>query len=89
MAKNDARFTEGAAPEALPTAGLILLMASVIGFALFLAGIGTGSVTLAVAAGTLALVSFTGSLGLLVADTKRFADGGPYSNEPTASASSA
>jgi hypothetical protein len=57
--------------EAVGTTGLILNMIAVIAFALCLAGLGMSSATLAVAAGVVAVVSFTASLMILVADGKR------------------
>jgi hypothetical protein len=49
-------------------------MVAVIAFALCLAGFaGTMSLSLAVAAGGVALLSFAGSLGVLIVDGKRFA----------------
>jgi membrane protein implicated in regulation of membrane protease activity len=60
--------------ETLPALGLILNMVAVIAFALCLAGFaGTTSLWLAVAAGAVALLSFAGSLAVLIVDGKRFA----------------
>lgn len=58
--------------DAVGTTGLILNMIAVIAFALCLAGIGMSSATLAVAAGVVAVVSFTASLAILIADGRRF-----------------
>jgi hypothetical protein len=60
--------------EAVGTTGLILNMIAVIAFALCLAGLGMSSATLGVAAGVVAVCSFTASLWILMADGRRAAD---------------
>jgi hypothetical protein len=74
MAEFSAQSPDARPAEALPAVGLILNMASVIAFALCVAGVGMGSLTLGVTAGTVALASFAGSLVVLFLDGKRFAE---------------
>jgi hypothetical protein len=74
MAEHSADHTSDQAAEALPAAGLILNMVAVIAFALCLAGVGTGNVTLGIGAGVVALASFAGCLAVLFVDGKRFAE---------------
>ncbi|MDT5091626.1 MAG: hypothetical protein QOH60_989 [Mycobacterium sp.] len=58
--------------EALPAIGLILNMVAVIALALCLAGLAT-NLWLAAGAGGVALLSFAGSMAVLIVDGKRFA----------------
>jgi hypothetical protein len=74
MPQRSAEVTRGS--EALPTLGLILNVVAVIGFALCLAGMSMADLTLALVAGPVAIVSFAGSLAVLVQDGKRFAKPG-------------
>jgi hypothetical protein len=74
MAEISVQSQDAEPAEALPAIGLILNMVSVIAFALCLAGVGMGSMTLGITAGVVALASFAGSLRVLFLDGKRFAE---------------
>ena len=60
--------------DTVGTAGFILNMVAVIAFALCLAGLAMAGATLAISAGAVALVSFAGSLAILIADGRWFDD---------------